>query len=416
MGQEVSNWNSINGNFLVYWIPYWMQDDVLDFADNNGYKIDISNFYYWSTHSQLTNSLHRWMYLTNPTETELISIINDIKTTYGSHPGFFNYTFGEETPVANSDYWPRVELISQKIHDLDPGRKSYMVSGGAPQNAFFEATPHLDILQMDYYPFWNNVDQKYSDQQSALDGCLVQYNNTSDRIKDRHTEWHPVIQAQREFRDLSNCPGYPRRPNIYELRVQAFLAISRGARGITSFVYGSGGSTSPEPPHILEPLSQEGLLMGNSSEGCTILGYAGLVDRDRLPYTAGTDPDGIPAFQNLTNLHNELQLIGPTLRKLRWYDAFPNTSIPSGNCAGIVNVTGDKIEIGTFKRMDQGVDSSIYFIVVNRVCNNEDGSVSSPQNVNISFNLNSVFTNWIVKEIGTSTSWVISKTGNFQTS
>ena len=213
--REVSNWNSINGNFLVYWIPYWMQDDMLDFADNNGYKMDISNFYYWSTHPELPNSLHRWMYLTNPTETELISIINDIKTTYGAHPGFFNYTFGEETPVADPYYWPRVELISQKISELDPGRKSYMVSGGVPLEAFFNATPHLDILQVDVYTIWSPYEQKYSDQQYVFDQSLYHFSTTMDRIKDRHTEWHAIIQAQRDFRQTTpSCPNYLRRPNF----------------------------------------------------------------------------------------------------------------------------------------------------------------------------------------------------------
>lgn len=141
--KEFSNWGDINGNYLVYWIPYWVQDTVLAYADANGYKMDIANFNYWSNSHPPIDNLRDWLYTPNSTTQELIDIINDIKSNYGSHQGFFNYMFGEEDPVSNPDLWPRVELISQKISEIDPERKSYMVAGGAPLEAFFDATPHL---------------------------------------------------------------------------------------------------------------------------------------------------------------------------------------------------------------------------------------------------------------------------------
>src|SRR3989304_7656685 len=271
---EIENWNDIQGNYLVYWIPYWVQDEVLAFADANGYKMDIANWYYWSSqHSMLTNSLYYWMiYRPLSDSAQVTTIINNMKSEYGSHTGFYNYTFGQEGPVNDPNLWHKVELISRKIHELDPGRKSYMVSGWAPPQGFVDATPSLDILQMDAYFFFESVGQNYTDQQVALDNYLIQYNNTMNRLKNRHTEWHAIIQAQRENRQIE-CPSR-RRPNYYELRVQAYLALSRGARGVTSFIYGSfplGGGSLSEGESLVYSLPPAELPQSNMEDPCDIV-------------------------------------------------------------------------------------------------------------------------------------------------
>ncbi|MEX1138898.1 MAG: T9SS type A sorting domain-containing protein [Bacteroidota bacterium] len=388
---EQENWTNLRGNYLVYWIPYWVQDTVIAFADANGYKTDIANWYYWSpNHPMITNSLYWWMGRPISDSAQVTTIINSIKSSYGSHQAFYNYTFGQEhlwDPGAEQDLWPKIELVSRKIQELDPERKSYWVSGGAPPPGFTDAVPHLDILQMDAYFFDALHGQNFNDQQDAFDDYLIHYDATMNRLREKHTEWQAIIQAHREERSVE-CPADLRRPNFYELRTQAYLALSRGARGITSFVYGSfppgggsaAGGSSPSytlpPQHLLDGVSGQSIL-----SSCVVEGYIGLVDENRDPYNQVTDPDNEDAFQNLANVHDELKSVGPILRKLRVYEAFPRTAIPTGNAAGVKYVSGSMIEIGTFKRIDQGSDSSVYFMVANRVCNNQDGSVSSPQNI-----------------------------------
>ncbi|MGH2567437.1 MAG: hypothetical protein ACRDGA_03790, partial [Bacteroidota bacterium] len=378
---EQQNWRDVKGNYLVFWIPYWVEGTVMDFADQNNYKMDIANYNYWYPSGVGNeNSLYYWINAVGMSDTmRAITLIDSLKTVWGNRQGWYNYTFDQERPVSNSDFWPRVQFLARKIRELNPARKSYMVSGGAPSQEFIDATPSLDILQMDVYFFRETVGRNYADQQAAFDNYSAHYDATMNRLRGKHTEWQVIIQSQREYFESGS---HLRRPNFYELRAQAYLGLSRGARGVTSYVYGTfplqgqSGTQSTTSSSVIN----QGLLHGTSTS--SLLASIGLADPDRFPYTAQSDPDNIDAFQNVSTLYDELRPIGSAFRKLRHYQAFHNAAVPS-NSANIFSVSGDKIEIGTFKRMDQGTDSTNYFILVNRVCNNSDGSVSSPQNVSV---------------------------------
>jgi hypothetical protein len=41
--QERDNWRDIKGNFLVAWTPMSVEDTVMKFADENNYKMAVSN-------------------------------------------------------------------------------------------------------------------------------------------------------------------------------------------------------------------------------------------------------------------------------------------------------------------------------------------------------------------------------------
>jgi len=378
---EQSNWSGINGNYLVYWIPRSVEDTVMDLAESINYRIDVADDNYGLPHN--TNSLVYWLYhSTLGDSTTAISQINNLKNKYGSRPGFFSYSFGQEGPVDYPVLWPGVGFLTRKIHELDPQRKSYMLAH-VPLVGFLNAAPALDIYESEDYPFYDTTYSVYSSQQSRLSHLASLFDSLKVLFRGRHTEWHFLMQAHRE-----NRPWHPdlRRPTFYELRAQVYLALSRGARGITSFVYGS-----------------------DQREG-DVSRFVGLVDESRNPFTLTTDPEGIEGFANLANVHEQIRVIGPTLRKLKVYEAFPRTSIPSGNAARIVSVSGDKIEIGTFKRIDQGNDSTAYFMLVNRVCNNENGSVASSQNITVTFG-NSV--PWEITEVASGSSSIINIEGDF---
>jgi len=378
--KERDNWNGIKGNYLVYWIPSSVEDTVMNFCDANNYRMDIANYDY-VTSGSWANSLGGWLYNGNYTDTATaITRINNLKNHFQSHSGFFSYSFGQEGPVYYSQLWPGVEFLSRKIHELDPQRKSYTLYG-IPPVAFLNATPHLDIYEYETYPFDGNTLSTYSSQQSVFDNLASWFNTMKGLFQGRHTEWHFLMQAHRETRV---SPPDLRRPNFFELRAQAYLSLSRGARGITSFVYGSGDDPS-------------------------FAYYHGLVDGNRDKYTQSTDPDGLPGFDNLASVHEEIKKIGPILRKLRVYEAFSNTAIPS-NAVGVTAVSGDKIEIGTFKRIDTGTDSTKYFMLVNRVCNNQDGTISSPQTIAVTF---SSSTNQEISDVVSGNTWIIAPNGNF---
>ncbi|HXG37817.1 MAG TPA: right-handed parallel beta-helix repeat-containing protein [Bacteroidota bacterium] len=411
---EQQNWRDVRGNYLVFWIPMSVEGTVMDFADQNGYKMDIANFNYWYPDGIMNeNSLYHWVNFVGMSDTmRAVRLIDSLRNVWGNRQGWYNYTFDQERPVSNPDFWPRVQFLARKIRELNPARKSYMVSGGAPPQEFINATPSLDILQMDHYVFNENVGQNYSAQQTALNDLLIQYDNTSNRIRGRHTEWQAIIQAQREYWTGTGCNNR-RRPNFYELRVQAYLALSRGSRGITGYVYGTkplGGSGTQS---ITEA---EGLHTAGTPAQCDLTASIGLVDQNRNPYTATSDPDGIPGFQNVANLYQELRHIGSTMRKLRHYQAFAGFAVPANNAAGISSVGhnysgANRIEVGTFKRMDEGADSTRYFMLVNRVCNDESGGIAPPQVPTVSFNLPTG--NWEIQEVVSKKSWIVLNSGTF---
>ena len=243
--KEYNNWRATNGNYLVYWIPNSVESNVMSFADQNNYRMDIANYDYVAHYADSPNSLIGWLWRENYSDTaSAITYINSLKTQYASHTGFYSYSFGQETPVSDQRYWPGVEFLTRKIHELDPARKSYMVSPGAPPQGFVDATPDLDILQVDAYFFDPSYGQNYNDQQTVLDTYVSHFNATMDRLRDKHTEWHAVIQTQREYLN-SQSGEIHRRPNIYEIKVQAYLALSRGAKGITPISMGQA------PFHLL---------------------------------------------------------------------------------------------------------------------------------------------------------------------
>jgi hypothetical protein len=70
------------------------------------------------------------------------------------------------------------------------------------------------------------------------------------------------------------------------------------------------------------------------------------------------------------------------------------------------------MEIGVFKRMDQGPDSTVYFMLVNRVCNDEEGRAAAAQIVSVQFNHPTY--PWLeITEVVSGAQWVVSSTGTF---
>jgi hypothetical protein len=401
--QEKTNWQDIKANYLVYGIPRSVEDTVVMVADTMNYRVAVANNDYVTAD---TNALITWLRSGSFADSARpIRIIQKLKAKYRTHASFHSYWLDDEGSLDNSSRWPFIELVARNIHQLDPTRKSCASTGPVPSQAFFDSIPSLDIFQFDQYPFFSIYDQKYSHQQAALDNHLIgPFNELMNRLRGKRTEWQAIIQGQQDIRSNPQATIL-RRPNFYELRIQAYLALSRGARGILTFVYGNlPPPVVPPPPPSAEPniIGEKGLVVYDDSAGY------------RRPWEY-LNPGSIHPFANVAKLYLELASLGPTIRKLRVYDAFPHTSIPS-NVAHISSVSSDydgqpRFEIGTFKRIDRGTDSTVYFMVVNRVCNNEDGSVSRDQTMRVQFTYGS---NQEVTEVVSGRIWIVDPNGNFE--
>lgn len=44
--REINSWRNINGNYLVHWIPEWVEDTVLSVIEPLGYRLDIARSKY----------------------------------------------------------------------------------------------------------------------------------------------------------------------------------------------------------------------------------------------------------------------------------------------------------------------------------------------------------------------------------
>lgn len=438
---EKSNFNNIRSNYLVAWIPQTFNNQLMDYSETAGYKLDVNltNHYNCSLYDYSFPRLITCLRVNEPPgcvscsnrqfdqrwKDTVDARINYIKATYGGNPGrpgFYSYFVAHEADlwggscgtgcnISDTTHWKGLKYVIDRIKALDPKHKSYVVhwgSRGAPPfpygitvSQFADSFPNLGVYQVDDYVFLQTVQKTYTDQQPALGILLTTYNDCMIAFRDKSTEWHAVIQSQREL-DQNLVPVL-RRPTREELKVQAYLALSRGARGITAYVYGTKVPSSV----ILSPDDNPPLGKGLPN-AAAIAWQHGLVTEqgERLPYDENRDDENIDAFGNMASLNEELRLLGPTIRKLRVYDAFPNTAIPGGNIADISNVSGDngdKIEIGVFKRVDQGQDSTVYFMLVNRVCVNPSGGVT-PQNVTTTFSFDQ---SKLITEIVSGQAWVV---------
>lgn len=397
--EEKSNWMEANGNYLTNWIPEWMENQVMEFADTSNYQMDITRGRYNHVNPEI--SIEHWIRYGSGTWSEWTAEANiriqNMVQAFGSRNGLYSYTLAHECPVVNwwpgtncsdsnytKSFWPRLQYVAQKLKEIDPNlnHKSVAISGLMPNVGFFDNVPSLDVLQNDVYVFKSTTSKNYLDQQFVLNELLTFYNGTINQLRLKTTEWQSIIQSQRDYRIMDTFQL--RRPTFEEIRVQAYLAISRGARGIISFVYGSltpfiDGEGAGEYTTISP------LLSGGNSFNQSLYRYDGLVDKDREPFSFynNNDFEFMHAFDYIKNIYFELAKIGPVIKKLKHYNYFQNVSIPPNNNANILTISGDKIEVGTFKRMDEGIDSTNYFILVNRVLNNSDGSLSSPQTINV---------------------------------
>ena len=289
--------------------------------------------------------------------------------------------------------------------------------GGTVQidSTFADRVPNLDIFEQDWYPYgWHNLTGNFAIsgdhfQEVIVDGTLESFYDTVYIFLDGKIPWMAEIQTWASLVpddaevDVCECVpdtnamgdtvsgkwknwdnftvGY-RLPSREEMRLQAFLAISRGAKGIICFTYG---------PQI-HPYdgSWQGVILGLIDYN-----YAGVDQRDKwypydtedadevyTPYAFNYGPDDSP-YDHIQELFIELEQIGPTILDLRvtaigsyGWDQGPDTlKWVAGNASDWVmkldTLSGDTAqiqywEVTTF--VDTSIiDSTDYFMLVNRV-------------------------------------------------
>lgn len=112
--QERTNWQDIEGNFLVAYTPMWVEDNVIQFCDGNSYKLAVSNNN-WDIPNLNANSLMHWLRSGDLSDTNAATtIINEVRNHYNGHSGFHSYYFDDEGSLNDPTRWTGIQFAAQK--------------------------------------------------------------------------------------------------------------------------------------------------------------------------------------------------------------------------------------------------------------------------------------------------------------
>ncbi len=145
---------------------------------------------------------------------------------------------GEEFPVAKVS---RLKQVHELVRDLDPDNALVTIHNKTQCYEIAGKTLDIRMACRDIYPFFGSVKVGPTTFETSM-------NYFEDTI-DKNQRWLPrgaslwvMPQGQGE-RGPRGVGGYIRTPSVEEVRVQAWSALSRGAKGLGYFVYHSSGTS-----------------------------------------------------------------------------------------------------------------------------------------------------------------------------
>ncbi|MBN1638319.1 MAG: T9SS type A sorting domain-containing protein [Ignavibacteriales bacterium] len=296
----------------------------------------------------------------------------------------------------------------------------------------------LPFLMYDYYPF--NYYYKYEstgennlqialgklikndlgvpnlDVRSGLRSAIEWAQNFTPNYFEDDVPLIPVIQVQSEkvVENGEVTDQYLRAPTPEEISVQGWLGICYGAKGLGYYAV----------PTYKYPIN---------TEKTKYVYLFGLFDEEGNPFNdidtiqgLIQDPNKLQVpnerFYAVKKLNQQMDKIKDELLQLTWMDAISGhiensklyiANVESFNSSMVKDNSSETfVEVGFLRKTtDYYNDNCEYFVVVNRRC-----LPSEMRNVKVTINkTTSPFNNWKLTEVGTSNSWYVSKTGNFQT-
>ncbi len=291
------------------------------------------------------------------------SCLTHMRDTFALHNGFYGYFVAHETQGMYCDTcYPAIEYICNWIKNNDPTHKSWVCGSMYPANikpSFFDSVKSLDVIRFGDYPFVDSISPSPdSGVQKVLTNQVSYYDIAANRIKNANKnrtkplEWHIYFQ---------DCKQYwtdkliRRRPTANEIRAEAFIALSRGAKGLIFYTYLS--DILPAQPNPNDSDYQ----------------HEGLVDYWRDPY-AKPKYTNDTTYSSVKWINQDLQVLCPVFRTLAWDSAttvHPASSFDSlryitvfedGGTGGSTPFDSLYFELATYV----DVADTDYFLIVNR--------------------------------------------------
>jgi tetratricopeptide (TPR) repeat protein len=351
------------------------------------------------------------------TNSAISSIVNELRNYHNvNNPAFAHFYLDEPAPM----YFKSVARVSAIADSILPGK--YI--NGAVSNMYREylnlalsRRSNIPYIMVDNYPFSADIDSSTEVVQPVLDNLICtqettgygtgtkgyrviieRANNNTQNITSDDIPFISVIQVQKEVKLSSE---YLRAPTNNEIKVQGWLSICYGARGLgyystTTQKFPSGGSDTTFCHGLIDYSigSSDGKYFDTSST--VVLS---------------------PRFDAVKQLNQKISLIENDLVQLTWMNAY---SIHKGQPTGtyVTNVSsGDAsastyVELGLFKKTSDFTNSNLdYFMVVNRRTLSAES-----RNIAVTINKSSSYSNWKITEVGTANSWIVAYNGSFTAS
>jgi hypothetical protein len=217
---------------------------------------DLTNTVLWAYLSQNRN-------VADIDSAHIDSFVTHVNTRYHGSSGLGGILVAHQGEMDQSNRWPFIRhactLIQNRFGD---DVKSIVVHNifhwriGTTLQQFFQYADSLDVYRHEMYPLkmYNQTTFPYTpapyignDFQQKIDTLVMSYQQTWDALKNSgndYTKLEIIFQTMECYNEQYHV--YWRRPTQAEIWLQAFLALSREAKGVHSYVYRShhwGGDT-----------------------------------------------------------------------------------------------------------------------------------------------------------------------------
>jgi len=308
---------------------------LMAFAGERGWQMPV---YYEAQGFSPYDKLHNWA--RRSPKSVGVDSLQLLATSLGAQwreaPAFFGYLVGHED--YKRIYYPALAEVVKTLSTVDPARPALSV--GKLQDyeavpaflaALFDAGGSANIFQQEHYVFRGELPRQGRRFQRRIEDLVAGYDQVARGLEGRSGRWHAIVQVQSEVRDGK---VYYRKPTAAEIRLQAGLALSRGAAGIVYFLYSSG---------IEELRDGE----GNTTQTRV---YEGLVDIDGLP-TASYDA--------VKELNADLKVLSTVLTTRHFHGSLSSRFLLDNQW---LQAVADDLEFGLF---GDGVELT-HMLVVNR--------------------------------------------------
>ena len=382
----------LNSNFIFGVLDTSHYDDIINFGNINDFSMGlecdptsdpVTGPFYPCPGNLYNTAL--WPYIctnaaANIDSIEIEQFIDNVYSEYPSDAGLNAILVAHQGETDDPDHWPYIQhacsLINESFGDNVESIAIWNVfqwyGGQTGLENFFRTVDSLDVYHHEFYPFHVGSQYSYPPNDSSVfvgnefqtnyidNNIINSYQQTQQALENSgntHTRWELIMQTQRSW-SASNGHFW-RRPNQSEIWLQAFLAISRGAKGVHSYLYHSYQTSSSRAN--------------------------GLVDRSATRQPINT-PNYNQPYNNVAQLYDHLSELGPYLLPLSVDTAFTWTGTSTDY---IQNITGDSLD-GTHRTIEVSIcyeyNSNDYFMLINRRCNRDSSGVwvnAFPQHITV---------------------------------